>query len=251
MSAPVFLVPDGLLTATAAGSTVRLDGPEGRHAVTVKRVRAGERVDLTDGAGHLAECVVSGVGKDTLSCTVEKMHLVCAPVPAVTVVQALVKGDRGELAVELMTEAGVDAIVPWAASRSIARWDGDRAARGLARWTATAREASKQCRRPWAARIEPIASTADVAQLIAGADLAVVLHEGASRPISELAMPAVGSVVIVVGPEGGISDEELSVFEAEPVRLGPEVVRTSTAGALAAGVLLSRSSRWQHVGARA
>ncbi len=163
------------------------------------------------------------------------------------VVQALPKGDRGELAVEVLTEVGVSTIVPWAASRSVAVWRGERAAKSLARWRSTAREAAKQARRSWFPVVEELASTPDVVALLAGADLAVVLHEGARAPLASVDVPATGRVVVVVGPEGGLSDDEVTAFSDAgglPVRLGAEVLRTSTAGVAAVAALLSRTPRW-------
>ena len=155
--------------------------------------------------------------------------------------------DRGELAVEMLTEVGADVIVPWAASRSVAVWRGERAARSLAKWRRTAREAAKQSRRAWFPSVAELAQTSDVVRLLRDAALAVVLHEAGTQPLANLQVPAEGDVVVVVGPEGGISDEELEAFAAvgaEPVRLGRTVLRTSTAGVAAAAALLSRTSRW-------
>jgi 16S rRNA (uracil1498-N3)-methyltransferase len=162
-------------------------------------------------------------------------------------VQALPKGDRGELAVEVLTEAGAGRIVPWAAERSVAVWKGERAVKSLARWRATAREAAKQARRTWFPEVAPLATTGDVADLVAAADLAVVLHEEASVPLASVPVPAEGRLVVVVGPEGGLTDEEVAAFVAAgavSVRLGAEVLRTSTAGVVALGALLSRTPRW-------
>src|ERR1044071_5071017 len=142
MTVPVFLTP-----ALPGLDRYVLDGPEGRHAAAVRRIRAGERVDLTDGLGGVAECVAESAGKDSLTLRVLGRRSVPAPEPRLIVVQGLPKGDRGELAVEMMTEVGVDVIVPWAAARSVTQWKGDRAAKSLARWRATAREAGKQARR--------------------------------------------------------------------------------------------------------
>ena len=167
--------------------------------------------------------------------------------PAVTVVQALPKGERGELAVEVLTEVGVDRIVPWAASRSVASWKGERALKSHAKWVATAREAAKQSRRGWLVDIAPLTTTAGLAPIIAEADLALVLHEEATTPLAALSVPEVGRVVVIVGPEGGVSAEELAAFEqagASAVRLGAEVLRTSTAGVVAVAALLSRTPRW-------
>jgi 16S rRNA (uracil1498-N3)-methyltransferase len=170
------------------------------------------------------------------------------PSPAFTVVQALPKGDRGELAVEVLTEVGVDVVVPWAAARSVAVWKGERAVKSHAKWQATAREAGKQSRRSWLPTVSPLASTDAVRDLVDGADLAVVLHEDATIPLSGVEVPVAGRVVVVVGPEGGIAPEELAVLEAAgalTVRLGDEVLRTSTAGVVAVAALLSRTDRWR------
>ncbi len=145
-------------------------------------------------------------------------------------VQALAKGDRGELAVETMTEVGVDEIVPWRASRCVARWEGERGAKSLGRWRATAREAAKQSRRPWLPVVTEPATTAQVAERLAGAALAVVLHEEAVAPIAQVPVPRVGEIVVVVGPEGGIAPDELAAF-AERGRAGSQA-RTDCAADL-------------------
>ncbi|MFD1546568.1 16S rRNA (uracil(1498)-N(3))-methyltransferase [Nonomuraea guangzhouensis] len=244
MTVPVFLAA-GL--ADLSGPELVLDGPEGRHAASVRRLRAGERLDLTDGAGTVAECVVREALKDALRLDVLGRYEVPPPEPRLVVVQGLPKGDRGELAVEMMTEAGVDVIVPWAAARSVTQWKGDRAAKSLAKWRSTAREAGKQARRFHLPEVTEPVSTAGVEALLAGAALGLVLHEEAAEPLSGVALPAGGDIVVVVGPEGGVSDEELAGFRAAkavPVLLGPTVLRTSTAGVAAAAVLLARTGRW-------
>ncbi|MFD9519345.1 16S rRNA (uracil(1498)-N(3))-methyltransferase [Streptomyces sp. NPDC059979] len=246
MTAPVFVVEE-----VPAGAEFVLDGPEGRHAVSVKRLNPGEVVVLTDGRGGWAEAVVKAAeGKDRLVVAVSSAGREQEPPVRITVVQALPKGDRGELAVETMTETGVDAIVPWQASRCITQWRGDRGAKSLAKWRATAREAGKQSRRVRFPEVAEAMSTKQVAALLAGADLAMVLHEDRDTPSGALAtaeLPASGSVVLVVGPEGGVSPEELAVFAeagAHPYRLGRSVLRTSTAGTAATAVLLARTGRW-------
>jgi 16S rRNA (uracil1498-N3)-methyltransferase len=244
MSLPVHLVPD--LDGVAVGSAVEVTGDEAHHAVAVRRLRPGERVVLTDGRGTSATGEVASTGKRVFTLTVADVRRVPRARPEVTVVQALPKGDRGELAVEVLTEVGADRIVPWAASRSVAVWKGERAAKSHARWAATAREAAKQARRAWHPEVAPLATTAEVAELVRAAPLAVVLHEEASTPLASVDPPDDGFVV-VVGPEGGLSPEELDAFAAagaRAVRLGSEVLRTSTAGVVAVGALLSRSSRW-------
>ena len=229
------------------GARVRLDGPEGRHAALVRRLTPGERADLADGHGTVAVCVVAVAHKDWLELDIRDVVREPAPTPRITVVQALPKGDRGETAVETMTEIGVDAIVPWAASRSIVQWKGERGEKALSKWRATAREAAKQSRRAWWPTVEPLHSTNEVAKLLAAADQALILHEDAEAPLARLDVAAVGEVVMVIGPEGSISPQEMAAFQAAGAtayKMGPTVLRTSTAGTAAATVVLARSGRW-------
>lgn len=243
MTAPVFVAERRQL----AEDRVVLRGAEGRHAATVRRLRPGEHVTLTDGFGLAAACVVSRTGRDYVEFEVHHRREEAPPSPALIVVQALAKGERSERAVEAMTEVGVDRIVPWAASRSVVRWDSGRTAKALVRWRATAREAAKQARRSWFPEITDLASTADVAGLLAAVDVAVLLHEDAGDGISALRFPERGAVCLVVGPEGGITDAEREILVAAgafAARLGRTILRTSTAGTAAAAVVLSRSGRW-------
>ncbi|MGW0772202.1 16S rRNA (uracil(1498)-N(3))-methyltransferase [Streptomyces sp. NPDC002835] len=246
MTAPVFLVES--LAGVAPGASVTLDGPEGRHAVSVRRLQPGEQIVLTDGLGRgAAGSVVSTEGKDRLVAEVRECPEEPEPAPRITVVQALPKGDRGELAVETMTETGVDAVVPWAAARCITQWRGERGAKSLAKWRATAREAGKQSRRLRFPEVAESATTKQVAALLAAADFAAVLHEEGAQPLATADLPETGSIVLVVGPEGGVSPDELTVFTqagAKPYRLGRSVLRTSTAGTAATALLLGRTGRW-------
>ncbi|MFD8303407.1 16S rRNA (uracil(1498)-N(3))-methyltransferase [Streptomyces sp. NPDC059690] len=249
MTAPVFVVES--LEGVGPGSVVEVEGPEGRHAVSVKRLQAGEDVVLTDGRGHGAAGVVLSVsGKDRLVVEPLEFPVEPEPSPRITVVQALPKGDRGELAVETMTETGVDAIVPWSAARCITQWKGERGLKALAKWRATAREAGKQSRRLRFPEVADAATSKQVAALLAKADLAAVLHEDrdyGSEPLATAELPAQGDIVLVVGPEGGVSPEELALFEesgAKAYRLGRSVLRTSTAGTAATALLLGRTGRW-------
>jgi len=226
-------------SASLADNVVVLEGAEGRHAASVRRIRVGEVVDLVDGVGTRCTGSVESVGRETLTVRLSERVLEPAPSPRITLVQALAKGDRGELAVELATEVGVDEIVPWQAARSVVKWDGDRGAKALAKWRSSAREAAKQSRRSWFPVVADPVSTTEIAAL--PGDL-LVLHESADTPLGEV--PITGDVVLVVGPEGGISDEELTVLGGTPVRLGPTVLRTSTAGAAAAAVISARTGRW-------
>ncbi len=244
MSLPVHLVPS--LDGVAAGSLVVVEGDEAHHAVAVRRMRVGEQVALTDGRGSSATGEVAATGKRLLEVAVADVTTVPRPEPRLVVVQALPKGDRGELAVEMLTEIGVDEVVPWAASRSVAVWRGERAAKGQSRWASAAREAAKQARRPWHPTVAPLATTGEVAARVATADVALVLHEAATTPLPA-DVPATGTVLLVVGPEGGLAEEEVGTFTdagAISVRLGAEVLRTSTAGVAATAALLAATPRW-------
>lgn len=242
-SLPVFSVDELPVTGEAT-----LDGPEGKHAATVRRMRAGAALLLSDGRGGLARCEVLEPGRDTLRLSVEHTWRVPSPEPAVRLVQALVKGERGELAVELATEAGVDSVTPWRAARCVARWeDGPRGAKALARWRNTAAQAAKQARRPWTPEVDDPRGTRDVAELVGRAQGALVLHEAAETSLAEVELPTAGELVLIVGPEGGVSEDELATLTnagAQPVRLGPEVLRASTAGAVALGALGALTRRW-------
>lgn len=251
MTAPFFLLDPGAGIGDV-GSTVVLEGAEGRHAVSVRRIAVGETVLLGDGSGRVVEAEASAVvGRDRLEARVVSVTDHPAPSPRLVVVQALPKGERGDLSVELLTEVGVDVVVPWSASRSVAVWKGEKAQRGVEKWRTTAREAAKQSRRPFVPEVEPLASTAEVVELLRAASssggTALVLHEAASLRMASLRPPTSGDVVLVVGPEGGIADDELAAFQAAgalTARLGPSVLRTSTAGAVAAAVVLAACGRW-------
>lgn len=237
MGVAVFFLSD------LGGDELVLDGAEGRHAAVVRRIGPGERVRLTDGRGTWAEGAVVAASKSGVTVAVDERGAVVVADPRVVVVQAVPKGERAELAVEMLTEVGVDMIVPWNAERSQFRANPERVEKTLAKWRAWAFEASKQSRRTWFAEVAPIATTAEVAELLAAAALPVVLHEEATTPLASLKTPATGDIVIVIGPEGGIAPTELKAFATDPVRLGDTVLRTSTAGVAAAAALLSRS-RW-------
>ena len=258
MTAPLFLVDD--LSDSSQVSQVSITGAEGRHAVSVKRLSVGDPVLASDGRGRVAHGVVAEViGRDHLVMSVDSVvhHEVASP--RITVVQALAKGDRAELAIELMTELGVHQIVPWSASRSIAQWKSDKAERGVDKWQATAREATKQSRRAFVPQITGIESTQAVATRIRAAmsadGLAYVLHESASTSLVALlssnacvdSRELAGDVVLIIGPEGGISPEELDIFcaaGAVAARLGTDVLRTSTAGGAAIAVVSALTGLW-------
>ena len=240
MSTPALFLLDPL----PPGDVIVLDGDEGRHAARVKRVRDGETLLIGDGRGALASCVAESVGADRLTVRVVARRVVPMPDPRLVVVQALPKGERAELAVELLTQLGADEIVPWAAARSVVQWTGERGAKALTRWRRIAVEAAKQSRRPWVPVVAELASTSEVAARAKGA---LVLHEGAALALTGAVLPVGCDIILVVGPEGGIAADELAAFTAAgavPVRLGEPVLRTSTAGAAALAVLSVRLGRW-------
>ena len=255
MSAPVFLAETSL-AAHQPGTTYVLDGAEGRHAAVVQRKRPGERVDVVDGVGDRLLCVVESTEGSQVRLSVIEVVKEPAPDVVVTLVQALAKGDRDELAVEAAVEVGVDAVLPWQAERSVVVWRGDRAAKSRARWVATVRAAVKQARRAWVPQVGDSVTTAQLAarvrEVVAAGGVALVLHEEATTPIASAAVPAAGDgpapeLLVVVGPEGGISETEtatLTAAGATAVRLGPHVLRTSTAGPVAIAHLCERLGRW-------
>src|ERR671912_18089 len=212
MTDPLFFTAK--LGRPEVGSLFTLDGEDGRHAVVVRRIRPGEQIMVGDGAGFGVRGRVREVGRADL--TLEVVETLAPPENGrrVVAVQALAKGDRSELAVEMLTETGVATIIPWAASRSVVRWSGERGDRSLAKWQATAREAAKQSRRLTVPEVTPAMTTAQVARRLAAADIALVLHEGAQQRLVDHPPPEDGEVIVVVGPEGGIAPEELDAFAA-------------------------------------
>ncbi|MET4135840.1 16S rRNA (uracil(1498)-N(3))-methyltransferase [Pseudarthrobacter sp. PvP090] len=266
MSNPVFFTSPGTLDGLAPGSVFVLDGPEARHAVTVKRLAVGETVDIADGAGKRLTGTVSAVAPGELS--VECSVLAEEPRPGVrlVLVQALAKGDRDELAAETATELGIDAVVPWQAERSIVRWKAERAAKSHAKWQSVVTAAAKQARRAWIPEVRPAVDGAGLQAAVAAADLAIILHEDAVRPLrrvleawqgagSAVDGPGDGSgadsggreVLLIVGPEGGISPREVTrLCDAGAVTalLGHHVLRSSTAGPAATVLASDILGRW-------
>lgn len=235
------------------GGLAVVDGDEGFHAATVRRIRPGEELVLGDGAGSLARCVVEQSGRDGLGARVLDRWTVDPGKPPVTVVQALPKSERSELAIELATEAGADAFVAWQAVRCVANWQGARVDKGLRRWRAVIRSAARQSRRAYIPPVDGVVSTAALVgrirdEVAAGAAV-LVLHESATERIADVAVTQANSLFLVVGPEGGIAGDELTALTgagAVAVRLGPQVLRTSTAAAVALGALGVLTPRWEH-----
>lgn len=236
MSLPVFIAGD------LSGERIRLDGPEGRHAVTVKRLVPGERVKLIDGRGSwITGEILLAEGKDRLEVGVDTRGHDDGPRPKVTVIQAIPKSERSELAVDLATQAGADAIVAWRSQRTVSKW-GAKADKHLAKWHDAATAAAKQSRRTRIPEISGPLSTTEVAQLIDG-QAAVVLHEDAAARITDVDLD-VDELFLLVGPEGGIGEDELAQLGATGVRLGPEVYRTASAAMVALSAIGALSGRW-------
>jgi 16S rRNA (uracil1498-N3)-methyltransferase len=240
---PLFLAP---LDAPEVGLQVSLTGAEGHHAAAVRRIKVGEVVCISDGAGTAVRGPVAAADKSGITVSVaEVLHSPLRRVRYVAV-QALPKGDRAESAVEMLTELGIDEIVPWQATRSVVRWSPERVERGLTRWRTTAREAAKQCRRFRVPTVSAPMSTEELAQRIEQTALTVVLHEVAEMPLAELTLPTSGEVMFIVGPEGGLTDAEVAAFTAAGGRtalIADAVLRTSTAGVVALAQLQALAAR--------
>ena len=231
MSLPYFLTED-----PAAGV---LTGAEAKHA-HVKRIAPGEHIMLIDGQGTTALTRVTSVGAGRVDGVVEKQQFVPQPTPRVTVVQAVPKGERAELAVDLAVQAGADAIVPWISHRTIARWPANKQAKQVEKWRAQALASAKQARRAWVPEVRDPVTTNQLAELLRERH-ALVLHEDATESIRDVEFGE--DVWLIVGPEGGIGEDELEILGAQPVKLGPEVLRTASAafaGLCAIGALTSR-----------
>ena len=254
MSNPIFFTSPGSLDGLAAGQVFVLEGPEARHAVTVKRLSPGEAVDIVDGAGTRMTGTVASAASSALE--VECGTVVAEDKPEVRLVlaQALAKGDRDELAIETATELGIDAVIPWQSERSIVRWKGDRAARAHAKWESAVAAAAKQARRAWIPEVRDAVETSGLCKAVAAADLAVILHEDAVRPLRAVLEGWQGSagtgpreILLIVGPEGGISPREVTKLcdnGAVTALLGHHVLRSSTAGPAAVVLASDILGRW-------
>lgn len=232
-------------SAAAVGDIVTLTGAEAKHAAVVRRVRVGELISLGDGSGVWLSGAASLVEATRVDVQITSRTDVERPNPQLVLVQALAKGDRDELAVQASCELGVDEIVPWQAARSVSRWESAKAAKGRERWATIVREAAKQAHRAWIPTVSEVQSTAQLAQR-AGSQRMLLLEPSATIRLTELELDG-RDIVLVVGPEGGISGEELERLEAagaERVVLGDAVLRTSTAGPAAIAVLSAALGRW-------
>lgn len=243
MSLPLFYAPEIFTAERAAGDTFVFEGPDARHALTVSRLSVGEQLLLIDGRGsRLTATIVSIDSKDRATLETVDLENESRPTPQVTVVQALPKSERSELAVDLATQAGADRIIAWQAERSIAKWTPEKASKHLQRWKNQAISSAKQSRRTFIPEISGPATTADIRDYIDG-KTAFILHEEATTRINQVDL-AVEEIVIIVGPEGGVSPKELETLGATPVKLGPEIYRTASAAMVALSAIGVLTSRW-------
>lgn len=255
MSNPVFFTPAGSLDGLGEGMEFVLEGPEARHAVTVKRLAPGEAVDIVDGAGVRMSGTVLEAEAGRLAVSCSSVTVEDRPATRLVLVQALAKGDRDELAIETATELGVDAVIPWQSERSIVRWKGDRAAKAHAKWQSVVTAAAKQARRAWIPEVRAAVDTPALAAAVGAASLAVILHEDAVRPLRDVieSWQAAGSaepreILLIVGPEGGISPREVTRLcdrGAATALLGHHVLRSSTAGPAAVVLCSDILGRWR------
>jgi len=245
MVLPLFQHP--LSPLPSIGQSIILDGPEGKHAVGVRRLRVGEGIQLANGHGVRVVGQVTEVMANQLLLTASEVEVEAMPDPGITLVQALAKGDRDEMAVQAGTELGITAVVPWQADRSISRWEGPKIGKGVARWQQIANEASKQALRAFNPEVAEPVTTKQLAGIVANFAKVLVLDPTATQRLSEVELPTSGQIAVVVGPEGGIDDHELELLAAAGairVRLGESILRTSTAGMAAIAVIEARLGRW-------
>lgn len=242
---PLHFLLDGPVSA-GPGDDVVLTGAEAHHAATVRRVRVGEDVTVGDGRGAWITGECTAVAPREVVVRVTTRDDVAEPSPRLVLVQALAKGDRDELAIQAATELGVDEIVPWQAGRSVSRWDAVKADKGRARWVTIVREAAKQAHRAWVPAVSPLVTTKALAARSAASRM-ILLEPTATDRLTTLDLGGDRDVVMIVGPEGGVSPEEIGSLTdagATMARLGDTVLRTSTAGPAALSVVSASLGRW-------
>ena len=247
MTHQLFLGDPTEVARAEVGGAIWLEGEEARHAGTVVRLRAGERYFVADGSGRRVLAEAETVDRTSVVGRVVAIEDEPEAQPRFVLVQALARGDRDDQAVEAATELGVDEILAWQAERSVVIWRRDRAAKSLAKWVAVVERATKQSRRARLPRVSGPVGTPALASRTRQAALTLVLHEDATEPLAGVELPADGEVIVVVGPEGGISQGELDLLAqsgARAVRLGPTILRASSAGPAALAVLSARA-RWR------
>lgn len=245
MVEPLFFAAIG--SDSAVGTSFTLGGPEAKHAISVRRMTIGESISVSDGSGVKMRGKVTKVKKETLEISIESIEELFAPKSQLFLVQALAKGDRDELAIQACTELGLFGVIPWQADRSISIWKAEKKQKGQARWQSIVTEAAKQSLRAFIPRVEQVLDSQELISALEVFDQVLILEPEADKSITEINPPAEGKVAIVVGPEGGISEQELESFRQSgfsSVRLGRGVLRTSTAGMAAVSYLQAKLGDW-------
>jgi len=261
MVEPLFRVSKGA-SEFRVGEVAVVDPADAKHAISVRRMRVGEAIQLTDGKGLRLRGKVSAIEGSTMQMLIDSATREASPEVSIILVQALAKGDRDELAIQAATELGAMGFLPWQADRSISKWDAPKVAKGVDRWQAIVTEAAKQSLRVFDPVVRQPATSKQLAKQISDGDLGMVLvldptaEQGLVSFLQKLnASAAVASafgvqreISLIVGPEGGVSDAELELFEAagaHRVKLGEEILRTSTAGVAAIAAIQALSGSWR------
>jgi 16S rRNA (uracil1498-N3)-methyltransferase len=213
---------------TTVGQIYIFDNEDALHAIRVLRTGPGEVFWLSDGKGSFSTVKAVEVAKKSMQCEVLESEFQEPLDIEYTVIQALPKGDRLKACAQLLTEAGADRLVFWSSARSIGKAD-----KTLDKLDVTVREASKQARRFRIPEIVGPLTTAQVIDEIARADIAFLFHESATSKLSAITAPKVAKALIIIGPEGGITDEELEAFTSSGAKIalmGRPIFRSAHAG---------------------
>jgi 16S rRNA (uracil1498-N3)-methyltransferase len=242
---PLFISP--IPSDTKSGSKIRIAGAEAKHAMSVRRLQVGEAISVSDGQGNKARGKVSLLSKDLLELDVESVEKIERPKPQLILVQALAKGDRDEMAVQACTELGIQTVIPWQSERSVSIWKPEKQDKHRLRWQTIATEAAKQSLRPFIPEVERVLGTLELTERLKQFDLTLVLDPTSSTALTSVPLLGHQSIAIVVGPEGGISPQELDQFRSAGlnlVGLGSGILRTSTAGVAVVSYLQATHGNW-------
>jgi 16S rRNA (uracil1498-N3)-methyltransferase len=225
---------------------IEVSGDEAHHAIKVLRINVSEEILISDGAGNWVRASVENIEKKTFTAKVLERGFQPEKSPRLIVVQGLPKSDRVKDAIEILVESGVDQIIPWQADRSISKWQKD----SLDKWQSAAVAATKQSRRFRKPEIIDGLSLSQLLEIESENSAVLVMHESATTKLSEVVtskFAGMSEIIIVIGPEGGISESELTVLEgagAHIVGLGPEVFRSAHAGGAALSAVSALIGRW-------
>jgi 16S rRNA (uracil1498-N3)-methyltransferase len=225
---------------------IEVSGDEAHHAIKVLRTSVGEEILISDGTGNWVRACVEYIEKKTFTAKVLERGFQPEKSPRLIVVQGLPKSDRVKDAIEILVESGVDVIIPWQADRSISKWQKD----SLTKWQSVAEAATKQSRRFRKPEIIDGLSLSQLLEIESENSAVLVMHESATTKLSEVVtskFAGMSEIVIVIGPEGGISDSELELLQstgAHIVGLGPEVFRSAHAGGAALSAVSALIGRW-------